>query len=303
MRTYITAVCMITVLNAYGQPGKGSIFLSSDQGETWTQKDNGLPAGVAINNWVFHDNAIIAGTESHGVYISVDKLQSWQPSSKGLHDTKVDALAVFRNTVLAGTYRHGIFVSLDNGETWKPSNEGLTNLTIRTIYVHKGAIFAGTNGGIYASLTGGRSWTLVEGGAQVNTITSAGTFLYAGTHQGVLVSADGGKTWYAGGYHGALHTLTKNKNEITGITLNGEVITSYNQGLSWVKVLPFFYSTYTFRLTPVSPALLLEPWKDSFRIYTFPGFEPRGLPPASSFNKILSTPFGVVVAAGVSHGC
>jgi photosystem II stability/assembly factor-like uncharacterized protein len=317
-------ICTLLCFSAVAQTeNNGSIFLSSDQGERWNRADNGFPSEARINDWVLKGNIVITATEKHGIYISNDGLKTWSLSNKGLpSNVKINALKVFGNIVLAGSYRDGIFLSDDNGDTWQPGNQGLGNFSIRCFHVLNKTILAGTDRGIYASQTGGRSWKLItggmqintfaaseeyqliKGGMQINTFTASEGYLYAGTHQGILRSADNGKTWADVWKDGALLALAGNKNEITGITLDGYVISSQDHGMTWVTwndFLPMVYSKYIFRLTPASPIMLFAPWKDIFRPYILlPGFVPKGLPMASPFSKLLSTPFGVLAA--VSRG-
>lgn len=287
----------------------GSIYRSIDQGAHWNRADNGFPQEAVINDWVVaKNNAVIAATEKDGIYISVDGLNSWQASNKGLpKNIRIKALATFGNTVLAGSYREGIFLSKDRGETWQASNTGLENLTIRCFYVLNATILAGTDRGIYASDTGGRSWRLIEEGMQINDFMSSGTYLFAATHQGVLRSADKGKTWDPTWNNGATATLVASKNEISGIMVDGTVVLSLDYGASWVMWKDFFpstYSKYAFKITPASPPVLLAPWKGilSPQILSL-GFVPDDLPVAVPFGKFLVTPFGVLVAMAHGDGC
>jgi hypothetical protein len=324
-----------SIFQAVAQTDNGSIFLSSDQGERWNRADNGFPSEGRINDWVLKGNIIIAATQKHGIYISNDGLKTWRSSNKGLPSSvKINALKVFGNIVFAGAYREGIFVSDDNGDTWQPMNEGLGNFSIRCFHVCNTTILAGTDRGIYALETRGRSWKLITGGMQINTFAAVGGmhtsetggrsrellpggmqinnfaasegYLYAATHQGVLRSADDGKTWTEVWNGGALSALAGNKNEITGITLDGYVISSQDYGRTWIMwkgSLPMPYSEYTFRLTPASPMILFAPWKNIFKSYIqLPGFVPKGLPLTSPFSKFLSTPFGVLAAVSPG-GC
>lgn len=286
----------------------GSIYRSIDQGEHWNRADNGFPQKAVINDWIVaKNNAVIAATEEDGIYISVDGLNSWQASNKGLpKNIRIKALATLGNVVLAGSYREGIFRSTDAGETWHASNTGLGNFTIRCFYVMNNIILTGTDRGIYASDTGGRSWSLVKEGMQINGFMSSGTYLFAATHQGILRSADKGKTWDTTWSNGATATLAASKNEIAGIMLDGTVVVSFDYGASWVMWKDFFpstYSTYAFKITPASPPALLAPWKGvlSPQILSL-GFVPDDLPVAVPFGKFLLTPFGVLVAMGHT-GC
>jgi len=81
----------------------GVVFRSTDNGESWTPCGNGLPeryrnvdstgngiVSLAVNS----SGTIFAGTQSHGIFMSADNGESWQPINSGLKRTEVWALAV-----------------------------------------------------------------------------------------------------------------------------------------------------------------------------------------------------------------
>lgn len=113
------------------------IYYTDNGGGTWqrsTPLEDWISALVAVDH-----NLIYAGTETTGVYRSVDAGESWQPAREGLglsagQMVQVTALRadpyhpgvlyVAIDHVLGGTEAHasaaGTFVSLDSGTSWQP---------------------------------------------------------------------------------------------------------------------------------------------------------------------------------------
>ena len=77
--------------------------------------------------------------------------------------------------------------------------EGLT--TYRLLQLDDGQVLAGTEGGLYVSDDGGRTWTLASPPVHVMDLQQSATepqVWIAGTERdGILLSDDGGSTWRA----------------------------------------------------------------------------------------------------------
>jgi photosystem II stability/assembly factor-like uncharacterized protein len=150
------------------------IYKSSDGGETWIPKNNGLPF-----DGVFGYSHILSLTSDPN-----------EPQ-----------------TVWAGTWHFdGIFRSIDGGELW--ISKGLTgNNGIRAIAVKPGnsnEILVGTDdlgkGTIYKSTDGGSTWQIKTSGIgspfKITYNPQNINWLYATTEgTGVIRSLDGGETW------------------------------------------------------------------------------------------------------------
>jgi HEAT repeat protein len=113
------------------------LFYTDDRGQTWQRT-------VPVEDWisalaVIDADEIYVGTETSGIYRSVDAGQSWQPAREGLglaagQMVKVTALRADPHLpgvlysaidhILGGTQAHasaaGAFVSLDSGTSWQP---------------------------------------------------------------------------------------------------------------------------------------------------------------------------------------
>jgi len=130
----------------------GTIFKSTDGGETWVANTTGLPAKAEIGQIFIHpknhDKLYVA--TSHGNFISNDGGATYEPINDGLADpvsgevyvrdlafhydeatdqvTLVTALLTIwakdENNVLTHT-SGGVYKSLDEGKTWNSLNDGL----------------------------------------------------------------------------------------------------------------------------------------------------------------------------------
>jgi len=113
------------------------------------------------------------------------------------------------DTLLAGTRNSLLFISTDAAQSWQklPFPRSLLS-TLNTLVVdhcnpntiYVGVTDTGNASGLYRSVDGGKSWTLLDGlkGEPVTALADApsvcGT-LAAGTMTGVLISKDGGDSW------------------------------------------------------------------------------------------------------------
>jgi hypothetical protein len=213
-----------------------------------------------------------------GVFLTTDQGETWKPASKGLpNDVNISSWVVTRNNaVVMATLNYGVFKSSD-GKSWNRTSQGMN---IHCFHAQDNTLFAGTDKGIYASMNEGTSWTHITGDMQVNDFTETDGVLLASTNLGTLRSEDRGKSWDQAWLKNALLPAP---------------------GADSMKVSPV--EGNTFRITPASPPVLLTPWKNSFRsLRENRPFQNIGLPADMSFNNILVTPFGILIARK-SGGC
>lgn len=229
----------------YAGSNNSGVFLSSDNGNTWIAKNDGLPAFPAVNAFCISGNNIFIGG-TFGVYLSTNNGSSWTAMNNGLTSSGnpqyIDALIMNGNNLLAGTDGHGIYVSSDNGSNWTAT--GLTSGVIYTFVKYESNIFAGTfQYGVYLSSDNGISWTQVNTGLSsypsVMSFAISGSNIFAGTNgSGVYLSTNNGSSWTAmnnGFLAYTVMSLAISGSNIFAGTEKG-VFLSTNNGSSWAKV-------------------------------------------------------------------
>ena len=213
----------------------GSVYLSPDDGTTWTQLKG---PGASVTSLAVRGSNLFAGTWLGGVFVSTNGGATWTTANSGL-DPYVYSLAtsgtrllagtttgVYRTTndgvtwahtlitghvpglVLSGTFLFagidgsGVFRSADDGVSWTPVNTGLANLHVLALTVSGTNLIAGTLGGAFVSPDNGASWTAASQGLTNYSFTSlavSGTSVFAGFHNygGVFLTTNGGALWAA----------------------------------------------------------------------------------------------------------
>jgi len=193
----------------------GKIIRSTDNGDSWTESDAGIPLFSNIRTLaVTSTGQIFAGIPSYGVFRSLDGGDSWIKKDRGLTDTYITSIfADNMGRIFAGTKDGGIFYSQNNGESWAQVNRsGITESYISSIAINsEGHIFAGAGGcgGIFRSTDNGKGWQKIvigdkDYGVQSLVINPDG-YIFAiaiycilddyPDNVGIYRSTDNGDTW------------------------------------------------------------------------------------------------------------
>jgi photosystem II stability/assembly factor-like uncharacterized protein len=93
------------------------VFRTEDYGKTWTKIINGIADGHfarAIREDPIRKGMLFLATE-HGVYVSFNKGDLWQPLQLNLPDTPVRDLVIKDNDVVLGTHGRGFWILDDIG--------------------------------------------------------------------------------------------------------------------------------------------------------------------------------------------
>lgn len=230
------------VYTMYGYDGRifpGGIFLSTNDGQSWSNVSTGLAND--INCVTAPGKNVFVGTLGGGIFRSSNSGQGWSVVNTGIIYTDVQAFAISGNNIFVGTQGGGIFLSTNNGQSWSSMNLGLTNLNIRSLSVNGNNIFAGTlGGGIFLSSNNGQSWMPTNTGLTngwISTLAASGNNIFAGTEGGgIFRSTNNGQSW------SAINTGLTDKriisfaisgeNLFTG-TYGGGLFRSTNNGQSW----------------------------------------------------------------------
>ena len=198
----------------------GGVFLSTNNGTSWTPVNSGL-TNFEVHSLAVSGTNLFAGTDG-GVFLTTNSGASWTAVNNGLTDFHVYALAVSGMNLFAGTgdagYNnelaagHGVFLSTNNGTSWTKVNTGLMDTSVYAFAVDSNGVgstklFAGTNGGVFLSTNNGTNWTPASTGLEyVRSLAvipheASGTYLFAGMltpwvgEGGVLLSTNNGTSW------------------------------------------------------------------------------------------------------------
>ncbi len=181
------------------------IYISANNGTSWTAVNSGLPAYYYIYGLCSIGSNVFAGIYNSGVYLSTNNGISWLPVNSGLTNLYVFSLYASGSNVFAGT-QAGAFISTNNGQSWAQVNSGMGTPTINCFTSYGTNTFAGTSGnGVYLSTNNGTSWAQVNSGLTSTNVSSlinypsgAGSNLLAGTRGGgVFLSTNNGLGWTA----------------------------------------------------------------------------------------------------------
>lgn len=244
----------------WGSQPQHCIWLSIDNGETWTPVDSGFPY-TSVIALAAGNGAVFASTDS-GVFRSIDNGASWTAVNSGITGTSIydQYFPLLRSgALLFAATDSGVFRSTNRGESWTAVNPWLAQFGVTTLAASGDTLFAGTiSGGIFRSTDNGSNWDPINSGLRstklIRTLSVAGGILLAGSSEspgwgsGIYASADGGLHWndIASGfandpealYHsfymirgGAVIEITQYKSSIpAGYSL------STDGGASWTRV-------------------------------------------------------------------
>jgi photosystem II stability/assembly factor-like uncharacterized protein len=185
----------------WGDQLQHGIWLSTNNGETWTPIDSGLP-NMSVFALAADDGAVFASTDS-GVFRSTDNGASWTAVNSGITGTSIydQYFPLLRSgTSLFAATDSGVFHSTNQGESWTKINSGLSQFGNISLAASNDTLFAGTiSGGIFRSTDNGSNWDPINSGVRstklIRTLSVAGGILLAGWGSGIFTSADSGLHW------------------------------------------------------------------------------------------------------------
>ena len=181
-------------------------------------------------------NHIIAGSETGGVWRSLDGGSTWEVLTDNLANIDVYALAIdpsSNSTYYWGSTSGNIFKSTNSGATWT-LHGSLPNGFVNKILIHptNSMIMFATaqGGGIYKSTDGGSSWTIIHPEATTgydiefkpgdpNIIYATGTKFFISNDAGLNFTTDNGLTnWTQEFVSGNTSWTTSNSNQNNTVT-------------------------------------------------------------------------------------
>jgi photosystem II stability/assembly factor-like uncharacterized protein len=125
----------------FASTGK-AVYLSEDNGETWTNVLNISAWTVTIDP--SSPLTVYATSMAQGVFRSADGGHTWQQINDGISNLRMGESAPViidptnRQTLYVGNEGGGVFKSLDGGEHWFAVNSGLSDLTVLGLAMDQG---------------------------------------------------------------------------------------------------------------------------------------------------------------------
>ena len=227
-----------------GTQGSG-IYLSTDQGNSWTAINNGL-SGLNLNviSIAMLGDEVFIGCQL-GLFESIDNGASWNEVNPLFTQRNVLGLNVIGSKIYVGIYGIGLSVSSDTGITWQQINHGLGfPYYIYSIAANDSFLFATDyNKGIYRTSIDSINWAPVNNGLtslQQTTLATIGSDVFTGSwNGGVFITNNNGDLWTEIN-NGLPATnsdgLVVNGTDIYSISHSLGVYRSTNHGSSWSEV-------------------------------------------------------------------
>ncbi|MBK7215038.1 MAG: T9SS type A sorting domain-containing protein [Bacteroidales bacterium] len=215
------------------------IYVSDDNGDTWSNASNGLTK-LQVSSLTHSGDTVFAAMQDVGVFCSIDHGQNWTTRNTGLTELSVLELEFNGGTLWAGT-NYGIYKSVNNGLKWYKSSNGIPADIGSDGFAFSGnRIYAATNDGVYYSDNDGNLWQKTGPGndnPNIWSILSNGPYLYAGTYgSGLYLSTNQGNSWsqMSGLAPAYIFSLTYSGNTLFAGTQEG-VFASTDDGITWIK--------------------------------------------------------------------
>jgi photosystem II stability/assembly factor-like uncharacterized protein len=167
---------------------QGSIYLSADEGETWSKQSTkpgwGAIQTIAISTDLESGQLCFVGTEKRGVYKTLDGGKSFIEINRGMPEAaNVMSIAISPDyqsdkTVYATTWYEALYISTNEGESWQKYDDGLTtdrqadsrkyrsahfrNIKIARRSENDLSFYLAGFDGLFKSDEGGKKWTELE---------------------------------------------------------------------------------------------------------------------------------------------
>ncbi|MBI5371067.1 MAG: T9SS type A sorting domain-containing protein [Sphingobacteriales bacterium] len=241
-------VCFLSVGTSLFCGGFSGLFVSTDEGASWTDLNANFPGGVApsIGALAVCGSYIYAGCSGgKKVMRSPDNGVSWETVYGGLTTAGTAAfnnLVVIGTDIYAGTAGRGVYHLVNNGTTWTREIAGLSTqaLNSTSLIIKDSMIYCGGNTGLWRSgLSGTLSWTQVNNTERFGKLLVKGPDVFAAfSTKGAYRSVDNCLTWTPvnQGMKGlSTRKIIKGRGtEILAATYEGVIYKTTDQGANWV---------------------------------------------------------------------
>lgn len=123
---------------------ENGISISYDNGDSWFTYSDAFKSKL-VSKIATYENSIIVGTQTDGLFISMDSTQTWLEINNGLNNLDINDIMISKDQLFVAT-KEGVYFSKDTGKNWQAINEGLRNLKVTQITELNGHLYIGTRG-------------------------------------------------------------------------------------------------------------------------------------------------------------
>lgn len=180
--------------------GSDGIFRSTDNGTTWEEVNNGLPAYIEGVDFLHIGNRIWLLIQYAGVYYSENNGAEWTPDLAGFQGSEYFRQLAGNSEDLFVATDMGVYYKKPDGENWVGANDGLTDLDVRSIFLNGNDLFCGTYAdGIFKTSINSINWVNVNNGINSGDYAldfdATSSKIFAATSGGIYSSANAGQNW------------------------------------------------------------------------------------------------------------
>jgi photosystem II stability/assembly factor-like uncharacterized protein len=157
------------------------IYKSTNNGDSWTQSNNGLTALDISALAAGKNDLVFAGTWGKGVFKSTNGSATWTSTWKSSQSPHINGVVVAANNNVWAATEHGLYKSVDDGVSWMHM---FSYGKIRSVNVHPtdtNIIYIGVRWhGNFRSRDGGATWQEINSGVYSDgqDVASANRFLF-----------------------------------------------------------------------------------------------------------------------------
>lgn len=182
-------------------PNGLGVYVSADNGQTWTSARNGLPPPPCYTI-IASGNRLLVGNDV-GVFSSLNEGQSWEQLSKGMNATYsagANSIVANKGKLFAGS-ASGVARSDDGGQSWIPLNSGRSCVSISNVVASGQTIYTSCfGGGVHRLSSDEQTWTRIDKAPVPNNedifgLSVDGSVSVISRAVGIYISGDNGATW------------------------------------------------------------------------------------------------------------
>ncbi len=223
----------------YASTQSNGLYISSDNGITFSQANTSLNKGQLVNN----NGNVFYFSNTDGVNLLAANGQSVTPKNNGVATNFLYSLVGGDGVLYLGT-EIGVYRSGDDGNNWTLANKGLGYQPINALENDGDVLYAATDGGVWQSNSYGLRWVPIGLNEYlIQNLVKANGVLYALAQANLKInvfkSADGGQNWVPAGtnlpssQYGSLHVF---KNNLLLSTSTSGIYSLTNFSGSWQKI-------------------------------------------------------------------